>query len=89
MYIIRGVSTEARRLRTGHCFAGIAANMPVALAPGMGLNAYFAYQVPPPEFLLLLSYIFPLVLHGLCSNCHAMPISKVAIHYVLQSLGSL
>ena len=31
--------------------------MPVALAPGMGLNAYFAYQVPPPEFLLLLSYI--------------------------------
>ena len=24
---------------------GLFANMPIALAPGMGLNAYFAYQV--------------------------------------------
>ncbi|KAF8471927.1 permease [Kalaharituber pfeilii] len=27
------------------CAMGIGANIPIALAPGMGLNAYFAYQV--------------------------------------------
>ena len=28
---------------------GLFANMPIALAPGMGLNAYFAYQVVGPN----------------------------------------
>ena len=29
----------------GSCIMGILANYPVALAPGMGLNAFFAYTV--------------------------------------------
>lgn len=34
-------------------FMGLLANMPVALAPGMGLNAYFAYTVRLPLVLLI------------------------------------
>jgi len=37
-------STAAIAALTSFCM-GLFANMPIALAPGMGLNAYFAYQV--------------------------------------------
>jgi AGZA family xanthine/uracil permease-like MFS transporter len=37
-------ATAAVSALTSFCM-GIFANMPIALAPGMGLNAYFAYQV--------------------------------------------
>lgn len=46
------------------CLFGFVTNMPVALAPGMGLNAYFAYQVVgfhgtgPVPYRLALAAVF-------------------------------
>ena len=37
-------ATAAIAALTSFCM-GLFANMPIALAPGMGLNAYFAYTV--------------------------------------------
>ena len=48
--------------------AGIAANMPVALAPGMGLNAYFAYQVRPETPLRYCYMLFLPWIRCICST---------------------
>jgi AGZA family xanthine/uracil permease-like MFS transporter len=56
-------ATAAIAALTSFCM-GIFANMPIALAPGMGLNAYFAYQVVgihgsgPVPYRLALTAVF-------------------------------
>lgn len=55
--------------------------MPVALAPGMGLNAYFAYQA----CLLDHSCIFFLPwTHGLCSTTVFYACQQMATQFLLQ-----
>lgn len=55
--------TAAISALTSFCM-GVFANMPIALAPGMGLNAYFAYQVVgihgqgPVSYRLALTAVF-------------------------------
>jgi len=39
------ITTTAAISGFSSCLFGLLTNLPVALAPGMGLNAYFAYQV--------------------------------------------
>ncbi|KAL2068008.1 hypothetical protein VTL71DRAFT_16106 [Oculimacula yallundae] len=48
-------ATAAISCLTSICM-GIFANMPIALAPGMGINAYFTYQVVGPNGSGVISY---------------------------------
>ncbi|KAK2628655.1 hypothetical protein QTJ16_001758 [Diplocarpon rosae] len=48
-------ATAAVSCLTSFCM-GLFANMPIALAPGMGLNAYFTYQVVGPNGSGAISY---------------------------------
>ncbi|KAL5319606.1 hypothetical protein ACEPPN_012661 [Leptodophora sp. 'Broadleaf-Isolate-01'] len=48
-------ATAAISCLTSFCM-GVFANMPIALAPGMGLNAYFTYQVVGPNGSGVISY---------------------------------
>src|ERR1700760_1231171 len=58
------ITTTAAISGFSSCLFGLLTNLPVALAPGMGLNAYFAYQVVgfhgtgPVPYRLALAAVF-------------------------------
>ena len=77
-------ATAAIAALTSFCM-GLFANLPIALAPGMGLNAYFAYTV--------VGFHGSGKLHQCryCSGCpnHAIPIEHLCNHSSVVSLEKL
>lgn len=57
----------------GSLLMGLYANYPIALAPGMGLNAYFAFTVVPElggNWQLALGAVFSPAFCSSCCRCH-------------------
>lgn len=48
----------------GCLLMGLMANLPVALAPGMGMNAYFTYSVGKSGLCIWLHFMKPILTHG-------------------------